>query len=158
MLSLAAIILSTAVGGLLYRLRGGWLNDLAGWGQKTQRSRLAWAIPTALLMTFVAEAPWWMAIILTLSNWGALALFGTGQYLGDVPLRRTPDWLGLARNALASVFIVLYAPLMFVAYTVSGASHALLYWIGHRIGYSSQGGEFIVGAVSWTIISLFILL
>lgn len=149
-----AALAAAIIGGLLYRLRGGWLNDLVGWGQKTQRSRLAWAIPTACLMTYCSGSPWWMALILTLTNWGALALFGTGQYLQDVPIRREPDWLGLARNALASVFLVLYAPLMFVAYTISGAGHALFYWTGHRLGYSSQGGEVIVGAVSGAIIVL----
>jgi hypothetical protein len=150
MLTLAAAI----IGALVYRLRGGWLNDLVGWGQKTQFSRLAWAIPTACLMTYCAAAPWWMVLVLTITNWVALALFGTGQYLGDVPLQRTPDWLGLARNALASVFLVLFSPLMFVTYTISGAGHALYYWLGHRAGYSSQGGEVIVGAVSWAVIVL----
>jgi hypothetical protein len=149
---MTSVVLAAIVGALLYRLRGGWLNDLVGWGQKTQFSRLAWAIPTAALMTYCSGSPWWMSIILTLTNWGALALFGTGQYLGDVPLQRTPDWLGLARNALASVFLVLYAPWMFVAYTLSGACHALFYWLGHRTGYSSQAGELIVGGASWAII------
>lgn len=147
MLLLAAAL----IGAILYRLRGGVLKDwFPGFG--TQASRLAWAIPTGCLMTYCAAAPWWMAIILTLTNWGALALFGTGQYLQDVPLRREPDWLGLARNALASVFLVLYAPWMFVAYTLSGACHALFYWLGHRTGYSSQAGECIVGGVSWAVI------
>ena len=145
--------IAALLGALLYRLRGGVLKDwFPGFG--TQASRLAWAIPTACLMTEMSGAPWWLAIILTLTNWGALALFGTGQYLQDVPLRREPDWLGLARNALASVFLVLYAPWMFVAYTLSGAGHALFYWLGHRTGYNSKAGECIVGGVSWAVIVL----
>lgn len=149
-----AVIAAAIAGGILNRLRGGWLNELAGWGQKTQLSRLAWAIPTACLMTYGSGAPWWMALVLTVTNWGAWALFGTGQYLPDVPLRREPDWLGLARNALASVFLVLYAPSMFVAYTVSGAFHAAMFWLGHRIGGHYFYGEAIVGAVSWVVIVL----
>lgn len=149
MLPVAALI-----GALAYRLRGGWLNDLMGWGQKTQLSRLAWAIPTACLMTEMSHAPWWFALPLTITNFAALAMFGTGQYLQDVPLRQSPDWLGLARNSLAAVPLVLYSPIMFAAYAISGAMHALFYWLGHRTGHGSQAGELIVGAVSWSIIVL----
>lgn len=149
MLPIAALL-----GALAYRLRGGWLNDLMGWGQKTQLSRLAWAIPTACLMTEMAHAPWWFALPLTITNFAALAMFGTGQYLQDVPLRQSPDWLGLARNSLAAVPLVLYSPAMFAAYAISGAAHALFYWLGHRTGHGSQAGELIVGAVSWSIIAL----
>ncbi len=154
-------IIAAFIGGALYRLRGGWFSMLSRrygwtWGgqQRTQTMRLIWSIPTACLMTYGSGAPWWMALVLTLTNWIALALFGTGQYIPDVPLRREPDWLGLARNALASVFLVLYAPIMFVAYTLSGACHALLYWVGHRIGKHYFYGEAIVGAVSWAVIVL----
>ncbi|NBW13547.1 MAG: hypothetical protein EBR82_36630 [Caulobacteraceae bacterium] len=151
-MSLVIVILAPLVGALLYRLRGGWLNDLVGWGQKTQFSRLAWAIPTAALMTWESGAPWWFAIVLTVTNFASLAMFGTGQYLQDVPLRREPDWLGLARNSLAAVPLVLYSPIMFAAYAGIGLLHALFYWLGHRTGYNSQAGECIVGAVAWFVI------
>ena len=105
-------------------------------------------------MTEMSHAPWWFAIPLTITNFAALAMFGTGQYLPDVPLRRSPDWLGLARNSLASVLLVLYSPIMFTAYAISGACHALFYWLGHRTGNDSRAGECIVGAVSWSIIVL----
>lgn len=146
--------LAALIGALLYRLRGGWLNDLVGWGQKTQLSRLAWAIPTAALMTEMSHAPWWFALPLIVTNWASLAMFGTGQYLQDVPLRQSPDWLGIARNALASVPLVLYSPVMFIAYVAVGGLHALLYWLGHRTGHGSQAGECIVGGVSWVAITL----
>jgi hypothetical protein len=150
MLPVAAII-----GALLYRLRGGWLKDLvAPFKIGTQVSRLVWAIPTACLMTEMAHAPWWIALPMTVSNFAAIALFGTGQYLQDVSLRRTPDWLGLARNSLAAVPIVLYSLPMFAAYAIVGAAHSTLYWLGHRTGYDSRAGECIVGAVSWSVIVL----
>lgn len=150
MLPVAALI-----GALLYRLRGGWLKDLvAPFKIGTQVSRLVWAIPTAALMTEISHAPWWFALPLIVTNFTALALFGTGQYLKDVPLYATPDWLGLARNSLASILLVLYSPVMFAAYALSGACHALFYWLGHRTGYDSRAGECIVGAVSWSVIVL----
>jgi len=150
MLTIAALI-----GALLYRLRGGWLKDLvAPFKIGTQVSRLVWAIPTACLMTEMSHAPWWMAIAQSVTNFAALAMFGTGQYLQDVPLKVQPDWLGLARNSLASVLLVLYSPVMFAAYAASGLFHAAMYWLGHRTGYDSRAGEAIVGAVSWSVIVL----
>lgn len=150
MLPVAALI-----GALAYRLRGGWLKDIvAPFKIGTQVSRLVWAIPTAALMTEMSNAPWWLMAPLIVTNWASLALFGTGQYLQDVPLRTTPDWLGLARNALAAVPVVLYSGPLFIAYTLVGATHALLYWLGHRTGHGSQAGECIVGGVSWVAITL----
>jgi hypothetical protein len=150
MLPVAALI-----GALAYRLRGGWLKDLvAPFKIGTQASRLVWAVPTACLMTEMAHAPWYLAIALSITNFTALALFGTGQYLDNLNLRVKFDWLGLARNSLASVLLVLYSPVMFAAYALSGAAHALMYWLGHRTGYDSRAGECIVGAVSWSVIVL----
>jgi len=150
MLPVAALI-----GALLYRLRGGWLKDIvAPYKAGTQLSRVVWALPTACLMTEMSHSPWWMALVLTVTNFAALAMFGTGQYLGDPPFRHAPDWLGLARNSLAAVPLVLYAPVMFAAYAASGLLHAAIYWVGHRTGYDSRAGECIVGATSWVVITL----
>lgn len=147
------LLIAAIIGGVLYRARGGLLKD---WfpGIGTQASRLAWAIPTACLMVEMAHAPWWLALPLIVTNFTALALFGTGQYIPDVPLKMQPDWLGLARNSLASVLLVLYSPVMFVAYALSGACHAFIYWAGHRIGKHYFYGEALVGAVSWSVIVL----
>ena len=145
--------IAALIGALLYRLRGGVLKDwFPGFG--TQASRLVWAAPTAALMTEMSHSPWWFAIPLTITNFAALAMFGTGQYLQDVPLKVQPDWLGLARNSLASVLLVLYSPVMFAVYAASGMFHAAMYWLGHRTGYDSRAGEAIVGAASWSAIVL----
>jgi hypothetical protein len=145
--------IAALIGAILYRARGGVLKDwFPGFG--TQASRLVWAVPTAALMTEMAHAPWWFALPLIVTNFTALALFGTGQYLRDVPLYATPDWLGLARNSLAAVPLVLYSFPMFAAYAISGACHALFYWLGHRTGYDSRAGECITGAISWSVIVL----
>ena len=147
------LIVAALIGAILYRARGGVLKDwFPGFG--TQASRLVWALPTAALMTEMSHAPWWLSLPLTITNFAALAMFGTGQYLPDVPLRRSPDWLGLARNSLAAVPVVLYSGPLFFAYAISGSLHALFYWLGHRTGYDSRAGECIVGAVSWSIIVL----
>ena len=147
------IPVAALIGAILYRLRGGVLKDwFPGFG--TQASRLVWAVPTAFLMVEMAHAPWWFAMPLIVTNFTALALFGTGQYLDNSKLHVKFDWLGLARNSLASVLLVLYSPVMFAAYAISGACHALFYWLGHRTGYDSRAGECIVGAVSWSVIVL----
>ena len=151
--------IAALIGALLYRLRGGVLKDLVAgtWAEKyvgTQVSRLAWSIPTACLMTEMAHAPWWLAIILSLTNWGSLGLFGTGQYLPINAKVDYPDLLGFYRNALAAIPAFYFAPHMFGLYALVGASHSALYWLGHRTGYDSRAGEAIVGAVSWSAIVL----
>ena len=142
------------IGGLLYRLRGGWLNDLMGWGQKTQLSRLAWAIPTAALMTEMSHGPWWLWPMLAVSIFGGQALFGTGQYLPANATVVYPDLLGFYRNALSATPVFYFSPQMFAALAIVGSAHSALYWLGHRTGYASKAGEVIVGAVSWSVIVL----
>jgi hypothetical protein len=145
--------ISSPVGGTLYRLRGGVLKD---WFPKvfgTQLSRLAWALPTAALMTWASGAPWWMVLPLTASNHASLDLFGTGQYLDDQK-PEFPDWTGFARLTLAAVPVVVVSPLMFFVYAISGAFHSWLYWAGFRIGGNSQTSEIIIGAIAWPIIVL----
>jgi hypothetical protein len=154
------------LGGLLNRLRGGLFGEImaaiyqaTGWKaarwlsqQRTQIMRSIWAVPTGALMAWQAGTPWWMAAILAVSSFAGVAMFGNGQYLQDVPLSVSPDWLGLARNSLASVPVVAFNPVMFALYASSGMVHAALYWLGFRIAGNSQAGEVIVGAVSWAII------
>ena len=146
--------IAALLGALLYRLRGGWLKDLvAPFKIGTQVSRLVWAVPTAALMTEMSHAPIWLFQILIVSVFTAQALYGTGQYLRDVPLT-APDLLGFYRNAGAAIPVFYFAPHMFAAYAIVGATHSTLYWLGHRTGYDSRAGEAITGAVSWTIIVL----
>lgn len=149
------IVASAGIGAGLYRLRGGLWRDLWAretWWTGTQAMRALWAIPTAALMVWASGGPLWLLAPLAVSNFAGLALFGNGQYLADVPLRRAPDWLGLARNALAAIPVVAFSPVLFGAYAASGMTHAALYWLGFRAGGNSTHGEMIVGAVSWAII------
>lgn len=164
--ALALTVVGALAGGLLNRLRGGLFGELmaavysaTGWRwarwlsqQRTQIMRAIWAIPTGALMAWQAGAPWWMAGVLAVSNFAGVAMFGNGQYLVDGPLRRSPDWLGLARNSIAAVPVVAFDPVMFGVYAASGAAHAALYWLGFRVARNSQAGEIIVGAASWAII------
>jgi len=147
--------LFAAIGGLLYRLRGGWLNDLLRWGQKTQASRALWSVPTGALMWFAADGPLWLLPVLIASNFLSLVMIGTGQYLADVPLRPV-DFLGCARTALAAMPLAVASPIFAVAYALSGLLHATLYWLGFRSFGTSQAGEIYVGALSWLLIAFFI--
>jgi hypothetical protein len=149
MLHIAAII-----GGILYRLRGGVLKELWPHIFGTQLSRLAWALPTAALMTEMAHAPWWLSMPLTVTHWSSLTMFGTGQYLPENAKVEYPDLLGFYRNALAALPVFYFAPLMFGLYAVVGSLHSVFYWLGHRTGHGSQAGECIAGAASWSIIAL----
>jgi len=144
--------IAALIGAILYRLRGGPLKDWFGIG--TQLSRLAWAIPTAALMTEMSHAPWWLAPILVLTNWGSLVMFGTGQYLPLNAKLNYPDLLGFYRNCLAAIPVFYFSPEMFGLYAIVGATHSALYWLGHRTGYGSQAGECLVGAASWVAITI----
>lgn len=147
--------IAAIAGALAYRLRGGWFSQLSGLRQKTQLMRLIWAAPTAAFTTWAIGGPWWMFPILTVSIFTAQALFGTGQYLRDVPLQ-LPDLLGFYRNALAMLPVVAFDPLLFAAYAAFGGIHAGLYWLGFRLGGDGDYGDVMLGAGSWLIIALFI--
>jgi len=144
-------IIAAVVGALLYRLRGGWFSQLTGWKQKTQIMRLIWATPTAALMTEMTDAPLWLWPVLVVSIFTAQALFGTGQYLRDVPLQ-LPDLLGFYRNALAALPIFYFSPLLFAAYAAFGGIHAGLYWLGFRMRGNGDYGDVMLGAGSWALI------
>jgi hypothetical protein len=81
-------ILAAIVGGILYRLRGGWFSNLARrygweWGgqQRTQTMRLIWSVPTGLLLLYLAGGPWYLAPLLIVSVFASLALWGHGAHM-----------------------------------------------------------------------------
>jgi hypothetical protein len=82
-------IIAAVVGGILYRLRGGWFSVLArkyGWEwagkQRTQTMRLIWALPTALLITLLLSAPsWWTFPVLSIAVFASVALWGHGAHM-----------------------------------------------------------------------------
>lgn len=146
-------ILAAVLGSLAYRLRGGWFSQLSGWKQKTQLMRLIWALPTSSLIVWLSGVPVWMLPILLVSIFTAQALFGTGQYLRDVPLA-LPDLLGFYRNALAMLPMFYFEPLLFAAYAVFGGLHAGLYWLGFRLGGNGDYGDVMLGGGAWALIVL----
>ena len=148
------IIAWALAGGLLNRLRGGLLNDLLRWGQKTQASRLAWALPTGLASWYVLGGPWWLAVAFVASTFGGQAFFGNGGYLYARPIR-FPDWLGIARN-FVSFFPAIFVSHSFpVALMALGSLHAAGYWLAFRLGGDSRHGEVIIGAATWAAIFAF---
>ena len=145
-------IIAAIIGALLYRLRGGWFSQLSGLKQKTQLLRAIWAVPTAALVTWAIGASWWLFPVSAASIFTAQALFGTGQYLRDVPLN-LPDLLGFYRNALAMLPAFYWKPELFAVYAVFGSLHAGLYWIGFRLRKTDADlGDVMLGAGSWAII------
>ena len=81
-------ILAAIVGGILYRLRGGWFSNLSRrygweWGgqQRTQTMRAIWSVPTGLLLYFLAGGPWYLAPLLIVSVFASLALYGHGAHM-----------------------------------------------------------------------------
>lgn len=146
-------VLAAVLGSLFYRLRGGWFSQLSGWKQKTQLMRMLWAVPTASLTVWASGAPIWVLPLLVVTVFTAQALFGTGQYLRDVPLA-LPDLLGFYRNALAMLPMVAFEPLLFAAYAAFGGIHAGLYWLGFRLGGDGDYGDVMLGAGSWALIIL----
>ena len=73
--------LAAIVGGVLYRLRGGWFSILSGWKQKTQLMRLIWSVPTGLLLHFLAGGPLYIAPLLVVSVFASMALYGHGAHM-----------------------------------------------------------------------------
>jgi hypothetical protein len=103
-----SFILAAIVGGILYRLRGGWFSNLSrryGWewggAQRTQTMRAIWSIPTGLLLFFLAGGPWYLAPLLIASVFASLALWGHGahmvydatHYVTDVPTKGKTELL-----------------------------------------------------------------
>lgn len=74
------VVALAIAGALLYRLRGGWLNDLTGF-TSTHLSRAVWAIPTALCIYAFAGGPWWLIPALIVSVFASMALIGHGAHM-----------------------------------------------------------------------------
>lgn len=81
-------IAAAAIGGALYRLRGGWFSNLSRrygweWGgkQRTQTMRALWSIPTACLFAWTLGLSWIVALELVVSTFAGLALLGHGAHM-----------------------------------------------------------------------------
>lgn len=72
------VILAAIIGGPLYRLRGGWLKR---WIDSTHACRAVWAIPTGLLLYFLAGGPWYIAPLLIVSVFASMAFYGHGAHM-----------------------------------------------------------------------------
>ena len=71
-------LLAAAIGGALYRLRGGLLKQ---WINSTRACRAVWAVPTGLLLYFLAGGPWYIAPLLIVSVFASMALYGHGAHM-----------------------------------------------------------------------------
>lgn len=89
---------AAVIGGILYRLRGGWFGDLMnrlsprlnGWpanatawlgNQRTQIMRAIWCIPTAALFAWSLELSPTIGLALVASTFAGLALLGHGAHM-----------------------------------------------------------------------------
>lgn len=77
-------ILAALIGGVIYRLRGGWWKTLTGggkWWNGTHACRAIWAIPTAALIFWLAGGPWWLLPSLAVSVFVSMAFIGHGAHM-----------------------------------------------------------------------------
>lgn len=142
------------IGSILYRLRGGWLNDLMGWGQKTQASRAVWAIPTAAFMWEVFHLPAWMIAVLSVSVFASMALVGTGDYLDPKRTQPILDPVGVIRNGIGVLPLAFFLPYQAIAYALTGLTHAQIYRLSRYLTGSTQLAEFTVGGLTWLTIAV----
>lgn len=193
------IALGAALGALLYRLRGGALDDWTSvkWG--THVMRLTWSLPAGLGLALAADPTMasaaWLMPASVVAAFLSLALLGHGAHMvmdaavfvsdsdnktelltdfwlpdvfGGVP---DESWLsersgsvtaynvvgmtviGAARTTIASLPIAFVSPWVALAYALTGLAHGCLYWAGWRVGLRSQGGEYLVGALSGAVIA-----
>lgn len=82
-------VLAAVIGGILYRLRGGWFSNLSRqfgweWGgkQRTQTMRLIWALPTGLLFPLLCgDLSWWAYPAMPIAVFASVALWGHGAHM-----------------------------------------------------------------------------
>lgn len=86
--TIIATLIAAVVGGILYRLRGGWFSNISRavgweWGgkQRTQTMRLIWSVPTAALFALTLGLSWIVALELVVSTFAGLALLGHGAHM-----------------------------------------------------------------------------
>ena len=156
-------IIAAVVGGVLYRLRGGWFSNLArsiGWTwagrQRTQTMRLIWSLPSALLIVYLMSLPSWQIAALTVSFFASMALIGNGDYLDTKRTQPLIDPVGIIRNAIAIAPVCYVEPWLALAYALTGAIHAQIYRLSHNVTGESELAEVLVGVLTWaTIVLLF---
>lgn len=85
-------VVAAAIGGILYRLRGGVFSNLSRrygweWGgkQRTQLMRTLWSLPFAGLIYYLVGGPWWVGLALCVSVFAGLALWGHGAHMVMAP-------------------------------------------------------------------------
>ena len=65
------------------------------------------------------------------------------------------SFIGVCRNALAALPLIVAAPWFVALYALTGALHGPAYWAGWRLpNASSANGEYIVGGLSWFAIAI----
>lgn len=64
-----AILFGAIVGGIGFRIRGGWLGDRIGWGIGTARI-VAWGVPMGIVAAVASLVqPWWLGFLVGVTAW-----------------------------------------------------------------------------------------
>jgi hypothetical protein len=145
--------IAALIGAILYRLRGGLLNDIMGWGQKTQISRAVWSVPTAAFMWWAWGLPLWSIAALSVSLFASMALIGNGDYLDLKRKQPIIDLVGGLRNLIGVAPVAYLIPIPAAVYVVAGLTHAQLYAFSHRETGESRLAELLVGGTTWVVIA-----
>jgi len=163
---LISLLTLSFIGGVLYRLRGGHINEIVGGPIGTQNARLIYAIPTALFAGLLAGLPWFMFPVLAGVLWLGL-VFGHAKWMMFGP--QPQQTLGMSavcalRGALAASVVVYWSPLVAGALIVGGALAGPVYYLGWRLNikfpftknpsdYKISWCEFLTGFVAWGVLA-----
>jgi len=151
------IIAAALLGAALYRVRGGGIPT-----GSTQLARLIWAVPTAALLVWAAQAPWYAHIPALLLTFAGIAWIGHAAHmdLGHI-LKGSPfapkdgehfevvtrwilgmgfwdDFLGLSaigfcRGLGMGGSVAVWAPEMLALVAIMAAAHPLAYAAGWKL-------------------------
>lgn len=103
------LLAASIVGGILNRLRGGLLDNIMGWKQRSTLQRIAYAVPTGGFMYLMVGGPLWLLPILMLSTFAGLTL-GHGAHMVYLDRAGTDEWVKHAKMTEATTF---WLPLVF---------------------------------------------
>lgn len=165
---IAAALASIAFYAVLYRLRGGMFSNImrdlhastgspvAHWfsQQRTQTMRALWALPVSIGLYLSLDLPAWTIPAITVSAFLSMALIGNGDYLDLKRNQPFPDLVGLLRCSIAIAPAAFIDPGSSAVYAVAGILHAKIYSLSHRLTRSSELAEYMVGALTGSVIVL----
>ena len=158
LLYIALLVVSTIVGAVGFRLRGGLFNDKIKWGATTARF-VGYALPMSI-MTYLCFQPvlwsipifvvtWWLGTIL---GWWKSIDMGRreGSFWTDFALQSIRGSIFAIPTAAALAFLVGLSPALLIM-VIGGLSCGICYEIGWRLADKksimggTEYGEFIFG-------------